>query len=206
MTQLITDLKKSLGNLKKQTEALGETITTIRDRIMRLEAEQATILDRPLCKADFLEICLARLDCAAQAGDMRWVEYFTHQAQDKFLGRALRNSIREMRGLQQGQVTSLSDSYLSFDEPLPPGHNPLTVDVVCSLFREPIKEAIRRQFDQMEWPFPDAQPGAAYFPRLDEIELELTELKTQEAMLVDGTEQLGVPLPKPYEVGGNRYS
>jgi len=205
MTQLINDLKKSLGNLRKQTEALGESITSIRDRIMRLEAEQATILDRPLCKSDFLELCLARLDSTAEAGDKRWASYFMAQAQDRYLGRSRRNSVREIRALHGGKVTTLNETYLAYGEAPTPGSRPFTAEVVFSLFRDPIKDAVRRQFDQVEWPFPDAQPGQTYFQRLDEIETELADLRGQESLLIDGTEQLGVPLPKPYDMGDNRY-
>lgn len=204
MTQLINELKKSLGNLKKQTEALGESITSIRDRIMLLEAEQATILDRPLCKSDFLELCLAQLDRTAEAGDERWGRYFLEQAQARYLGRTRRNSIRNIRNLHRGKVDTLGESYLAYGDAPSPGNRPFTAEVVFSLFRDPIKEAVRRQFDQIEWPFPDAPPGQTYFQRLDEIEAELANLKEQESLLVDGTEQLGVPLPKPYDMGGDR--
>ena len=38
MTQFIDDLKKSFGLIKKQTDDLGALVTSIRDRIMLLEA------------------------------------------------------------------------------------------------------------------------------------------------------------------------
>ena len=202
MTKLINNLKESLGSLKSHTEALRSGLSVIRDKIIRLEAEQATILDRPLCKSDLLEIFLSRLDCAANAGDERWGAYFIRQAEDRYLGRTLRNSVRSIRALRNGEVASMEDTFLSYGEVLPPGRM-LAAEVVFSLFRDPIKEAVRRAFDKVEWPFPDAEPGETYFLRLDEIEAELADLRSQEELLVDGSGELGIPLPKPLE---DRYS
>lgn len=201
MSQTITDLKKTLGSLKKQTEELSSTVTTIRDRIMLLEAEQATILERPLSKADMLELFLARVDSTAEVGDARWVGVFKKLATERFLGnRQRRVSVNNLRHMQRGKVNTLDDSFLTFDTVMPREDRPLTAESVFSLFREPIKEAIRRHFEQItDWPFPDAEPASTYFMRLDEIEAELKDLHEQEALLVKEAKELGVTLPEPYQ-------
>lgn len=201
MSQTITDLKKTLGSLKKQTEALGSTVTTIRDRIMLLEAEQATILDRPLSKADMLELFLARVDRTAEEGDSHWASLFCHLATDRYMGRKRRLSVDSLRRMQAGHVKELDESFLTFDQVMPTECRPLTAESVFSLFREPIKEAMRRHFDQItDWPFPDAEPASTYFPRLDEIESELKDLHEQEALLMKEAKELGVTLPEPYQL------
>lgn len=207
MTQFIDDLKKSFGLIKTQTEELGKTITSIRDRIMLLEAEQATILDRPLCKEDMLSLILSRLDKTAEAEDALWVDYFLGEAQERHLGnRARRYAVAQLRRANQGHVDALDESWLNRDVVLPVGHRPLTSGAVFSLFREPIKEAIRRHFDKIEWAYPEAESAETYFPRLDELDIELMELRQQEALLMAQAKDLGVTLPAPYELGDNRNS
>lgn len=208
MTQFIDDLKKSFGLIKKQTDDLGALVTSIRDRIMLLEAEHSTILDRPLCKEEMLEVFLARLDESAKSGDASWVGYYLEEAHGRHqAGRlARRISVATIRQVKNGVASELDDSWLNYGNLTGSRFTPLTAEGVFSLFREPIKDAIRRHFDQIvDWPFPDALPAAEYFPRLDEIEKELGDLREQEATFVSEATRLGVTLPKPYDFGASRW-
>lgn len=200
MTQAITSLKSTLGTLKEQTNALAEAITEIRDRSMRLEAERATILDRPLSKDDLLEIFLARIDKKANEEDAHWIGYFTHQAEGRYMGRSRLNSVKTLRAVRSGDVAPVAGIFLNRDQALPPGCRPITAEGLFSLFREPLKDAVRRHLDLIEWPNPDAQPADTYFQRLDEIEAELRELQAQEATIMSEAEKIGLTLPEPYQL------
>lgn len=206
MTQFIDDLKKSFGLIKQQTDDLGKLITGIRDQIMLLEAEHATILDRPLNKAEALEFVLARLDQSAVKGDERWAQYYLEEAKGRHQGKRARGvSVGTLRQAQSGGASKLDRSWLNFGVSTETS-SPLTEDGIYSIFRDPIKDAIRRHFDQIaDWPFPDALPAKDQFPRLDEIEKQLVSLREQESTLVTEAGRLGVTLPKPYDLGSNRY-
>jgi hypothetical protein len=206
MTQFIDDLKKTFSLIKKQTEGLGNTITTIRDRIMLLEAEYSTILDRPLSKEDMLNLILARLDKTAEAEDARWIEHFLGESQRRAHGNSYRAySVADIRRTGRGAVDEMDYLVPSWFHRGNSG-GPISSDAIFSLLREPLKAAVRGYFDRIvEWPHANALPAETYFPRLDEIETELADLREQESLLMAQAKELGVSLPAPYDMGSNRY-
>lgn len=183
----------AIKDLKGQLKNIRDEFTVVNDRISALENEQRKISSLPLTKDDFQRLTLAQFDTSADTSDQGFVRYLVGRAQDTSYGGGFICNVAEMRRLAGGESGKASERLLSGGDIRLPEDGPFSAQQCISLFREPIKDAVRGYFEKIvDWPFPEAKPAAEYFQRLTEIEAELVGLKEQKGLISEAASAFGL--------------
>lgn len=184
-------LRGQMVEYRHQIEEAERSLLGIRARIKTLKAEQASIHAAPVSKEDFLQSLVAVVDQLGKRGrdNMRGMltRHLTGDMSSsggkRFLARDF--SLSSIRSIAAGeaQFSNLAIThFLTAAE-----HTPYEFDfadnfsevTLCALFGGQIKDAITAVFDDMEWPYPDAQPIEQRLKRLDAIAAELSALEAE---------------------------
>lgn len=193
---LLSDLKQTLSNLTAQTTNVRATVESIRSRIDALKAEREALLASKVSREDWLNMCLTHVD--------RKADEYASQFNSAVFGYAQRLGFKN---IPEGSVKN-ADFVMRNGGMIPmlpmfghqpelTGDPPFNRDFACFLFREPLKEAIRKAVAEnpKEWPFRDAKPCSEQFQRLDAIDAEISELEDQEREILAQASAMGLDIP-----------
>lgn len=196
MKQLIDDVKSLVSGMSQGANAVRKAVADTRNRISELETELREILTKPLTKDDFGVMLLASVDAAAAGAKEDFGSFLAREASSSGFRNTLHHPISEFLSMSRGSSVGRIFGLLTNGTSRQAGENLLTEDMVYLLFRDQLKEGITSTLAGMsEWPFSNAQSARSYFPRIEEIEAELSALREQEAYLTQSAQDMGINLP-----------
>lgn len=158
------------NGLKRSIEALNQRLVAIQDELNVLQVERNGVLNAPAAKADVKAMLAQWVDSVSRnfnAGVQSCVDEFVRNPQ------SMRNAQRV------GQVMSLA--LPSAATASPAGSDALDA-ALCALFGQPVKDALYRAVDEMEWAN-EGLPLAQRKSAVDKIDERIEELMSEQSQL-----------------------
>lgn len=194
-----TTISETLRVLRQQKAGFHDGLRELWARIDALEAERRALLDGPLCKEDWLHICLAIADRHADAFAAKLAGYLHGLPAERLIssGRMEFSMADALAVLYQGGEERATVRMLSGGEYRQAIGGPFSDAAPWFFFRDAIKAGVQNAFDRMPegWHFPDAKSAEAVLPVLNAIEAELAELRSEEQALTSEASHYGIDLP-----------